>query len=114
MGFVLAHSISAEVAEQGNDSTTRLDKVAGEEEQKKNYLFLVLVIQQRVDTSQLWRDVCLPLPSALSKCAGCRRAGDQRTSAASARRVKWHVGINLTAVPVYNENHVFCFFFGVS
>jgi hypothetical protein len=33
MVFVLAHSISAEVAEQGDDSTTRLDKVAGAEEQ---------------------------------------------------------------------------------
>jgi hypothetical protein len=76
MGYILAHSISAEVAEQGDDGTTRLDKVAGEEEQKKSYVFLVLEIQQRVDTSQLWRDVCLPLPSALSKCVSCRRAGD--------------------------------------
>jgi hypothetical protein len=38
MGFVLAH-ISAEAAEQGDDSTTRLDQVAGEEEQKKKTCF---------------------------------------------------------------------------
>ena len=48
--FVLAY-ISADVAEQGDDSITRLDYVAGEKEEKNNS-FLVLVIKQHVDTSQ--------------------------------------------------------------
>ena len=38
MGFVALAHISAEDVEQGDDSAIRLDKVAGEEEQKKKLL----------------------------------------------------------------------------